>query len=45
LQWITPFGEDGLHLALTEPYDASIVDIMLPKLEGLSLIDELRHQK
>jgi DNA-binding response OmpR family regulator len=38
-------GEDGLHLALTEPYDASIIDIMLPKLDGLSLIDEMRHQK
>lgn len=38
-------GEDGLHLALTEPYDASIIDIMLPKLDGLRLIDEMRHQK
>jgi two-component system OmpR family response regulator len=38
-------GEDGLHLALTEPYDVAIVDIMLPKLDGLSLIDQLRRQK
>ena len=38
-------GEDGLHMALTEPYDAAIVDIMLPKLDGLSLIDELRKTK
>jgi len=38
-------GEDGLHLALTEPYDACIIDIMLPKLDGLRLIDEMRHQK
>jgi heavy metal response regulator len=38
-------GEDGLHLALTEPYDACIIDIMLPKLDGLSLIEEMRHQK
>ena len=37
-------GEDGLHLALTEPYDACIIDIMLPKLDGLSLIQEMRHQ-
>jgi len=35
-------GEDGLHMASTEPYDAAIIDIMLPKLDGLSLIDELR---
>jgi two-component system OmpR family response regulator len=38
-------GEDGLHMALSEPYDAAIVDIMLPKLDGLSLIDELRRRK
>lgn len=38
-------GEDGLHLALTEPYDAAIIDIMLPKLDGLGLIEELRRQK
>ena len=35
-------GEDGLHLALTEPYDAAIVDIMLPKKDGLSIIQEMR---
>ncbi len=37
-------GEDGLHLALTASYDVAIVDIMLPKLDGLSLIAELRRQ-
>jgi two-component system, OmpR family, response regulator len=35
-------GETGLDLALSESYDAAIVDIMLPKLDGLSLIDQLR---
>ena len=38
-------GEEGLHLALTEPYDAAVVDLMLPHLDGLSLIEELRRQK
>jgi DNA-binding response OmpR family regulator len=38
-------GEDGLHLILHEPYDAAIVDITLPKLDGLSLIDEMRRSK
>ncbi len=38
-------GEDGLHLALTEVYDAVIIDLMLPKLDGLSLIEELRRQQ
>jgi two-component system OmpR family response regulator len=40
-----PDGEEGLHLALNEPCDAAIIDIMLPKLDGLSLIEELRRQK
>ena len=38
-------GEDGLHLALNEPYDAAIIDIMLPKLDGLTLIEGLRRKK
>ncbi len=38
-------GVDGLHLALNEPYDAAIVDVMLPGMDGLSLIRELRKQK
>ena len=38
-------GEDGLHLALNEVYDVAIIDIMLPKLDGLSLIEEMRHRK
>lgn len=37
-------GENGLHLALTEPYDAAIIDIMLPKLDGLSLIKKMRQE-
>ena len=35
-------GEDGLHMALTEPYDAAVMDIMLPKKDGLSVIEEIR---
>ena len=38
-------GEDGLRRALTEPYDTAIVDIMLPKLDGLSLIEKMRKEK
>ncbi len=36
-------GEDGLHLVLTEPYDAAVIDIMPPKLDGLTLIDKMRQ--
>ncbi len=35
-------GEAGLHAALTQPYDVAIVDLMLPKRDGLSLIESLR---
>ena len=38
-------GEEGLVLAETTPYDAAVVDVMLPKLDGLSLIQRLRSQK
>jgi DNA-binding response OmpR family regulator len=37
-------GEEGLHLALTEPYDAAVVDLMLPRMDGLALIEEMRLQ-
>jgi DNA-binding response OmpR family regulator len=38
-------GVEGLHLALNEPFDAAVVDIMLPKLSGLDLIEKLRQKK
>ena len=38
-------GEQGLYLALTEPYDAAIIDIMLPKRDGLSIIEKMRKEK
>jgi two-component system, OmpR family, response regulator len=38
-------GDDGLHTALRTSYDAAIVDVMLPKLDGLTLIERMRAQK
>ncbi|WP_195265037.1 MULTISPECIES: response regulator transcription factor [unclassified Clostridium] len=35
-------GEDGLDYALTGIYDVIVLDIMLPKLNGLSLLKQLR---
>jgi two-component system OmpR family response regulator len=35
-------GETGLALAQTTDYDAAIVDVMLPGLDGLSLVRRLR---
>jgi two-component system OmpR family response regulator len=31
-------GESGLALAESTDYDAAIVDVMLPKLDGVSLV-------
>lgn len=35
-------GEEGMFLAETEPYDAIVLDIMLPKLDGLTVCRKLR---
>lgn len=37
-------GETGLSMALSQSYDAAVVDIMLPKLDGLALIREARSR-
>jgi two-component system, OmpR family, response regulator len=37
-------GEDGLEMARSVPYDAAVVDIMLPKLDGLTLVQTLRRE-
>ena len=37
-------GQEGLELARAAPYDAAIIDIMLPRLDGLSLIERLRAE-
>ena len=38
-------GESGLSMATTGDYDLAIVDLMLPRLDGFSVIDSLRHRK
>jgi two-component system OmpR family response regulator len=37
-------GEAALLLARTTSYDAAVVDVMLPKLDGLSLVRQLRKE-
>lgn len=37
-------GESGLHLATTAQYDVAVIDVMLPKLDGLSLIQAMRRR-
>ena len=35
-------GRTGLERAIAGPYDAAVVDVMLPQMDGLALIDALR---
>lgn len=37
-------GEEGLWLAESNPYDVIVLDLMLPKRDGLSLLGELRRK-
>src|ERR1700761_4425167 len=36
-------GDVGLTLALSRPYDVAIIDRMLPKLDGLHVVGEMRE--
>lgn len=38
-------GEEGLYLAVSETYDVIVLDIMLPKLDGLEVCRSLRSKK
>ena len=38
-------GNEGLHMARTVSYDAAVVDLMLPGLDGISLIERIRGEK
>jgi len=38
-------GPDGLEYALAFEYDAMILDIMLPKMNGLDVLREMRNQR
>jgi len=38
-----PDGVTGLHLALTNPYDAIVLDWMLPRMEGPTVLQRLRE--
>ena len=42
---VAPNGTDGLWMARDHPYDAIVLDIMLPKLNGFKICETLRHEK
>jgi two-component system, OmpR family, response regulator len=37
-------GAEGLQAALAQTYDVAVVDVMLPRRDGLSVIEELRRK-
>ena len=37
-------GEEGLYLALNERYDLLILDIMLPKMDGIEILKSIREK-
>jgi heavy metal response regulator len=42
---VAPTGNDALRKALEGGYDAAVMDVMLPGLDGLSVIEQLRAKK
>lgn len=38
-------GEDGLRLATTEPYDLIVLDILLPKRDGVEILRRMRQKE
>ena len=39
---LAPNGLDGQHLAMTEPYDLIVLDVMLPDVDGWRIVQTLR---
>ncbi len=42
---VSPDGENGLFLARTNDYDLILLDLMLPKVDGLAICKKLREEK
>jgi two-component system OmpR family response regulator len=38
-------GQTGYDMAVSEPYDAAIIDVMLPGMSGLTIVEKLRREK
>jgi two-component system response regulator PhoP len=42
---VAPDGEEGLYMGLQYPIDMAVIDIGLPKLNGIELVKKLRQQQ
>ena len=42
---VSPHGDEGYVMACSRPYDALVLDIMLPGKDGLSILRNLRERK
>jgi len=40
---VAPDGQEGLFLAESNPYDSVILDLMLPKLDGMQVLTRIRR--
>lgn len=38
-------GEEGLDLALSDIYDVIVLDVMMPKMDGITVLKKLREKK
>ena len=38
-------GEEGFFLGDTEPYDATVLDLGLPKIDGITVLEKWRKSK
>ncbi len=41
---ISTDGLDGQHMAMSNPYDLVILDLMLPKIDGLQILQNMRRE-
>src|SRR5258707_1959380 len=39
-----PDGQDGLHLAMGGNYDVAVVDRMMPRMDGLTMVRRMRDE-
>lgn len=38
-----PDGVTGLHLAMTQPFDAMVLDLTLPRIDGMQVLQQIRR--